>query len=292
MGRFQNSWEITKESWAVLRSNPSLAIFPVLSGLATALVSASFIIPFFVLVIGTDVLSKNPGHREQSFSQPLFYVLGFVFYALTYFVIIFFNSALVTCAHRNLTGQTSTVQDGIQNAVRHLPQIIGWTLISATVGQIIRALQQRGGLIGSLVGGLAGLAWSLAVFFVVPLMVLENVGPIDAVKGSAERLKRTWGEQLILNGGMGLASFLFVAAPAVAAMVLGIVMATSHMVISGITVIILGVLYMLAGSVVTSAMTVIYQTALYMYSTTGAIPTWYSQNSIQAAFMPKRARRL
>ena len=287
MGRFQNSWAVTKQSWAVLRSNPSLAIFPILSGIATLLVSASFIVPFVLMALHSGAKSQG---QEQQF-QPAYYAFGFVFYAATYFVIVFFNSALVTCAHRNLLGQSATVMDGLANAARHLPKILGWTLIAATVGQIIKAVQQRGGLIGSLIGGLAGLAWSLAVFFVVPLMVIENLGPIDALKGSAERLRRTWGEQLILNGGMGLASFFLVVAPALAMMIGGIVMAASNVLVAGISLGVLGMLYLLAGMVVISAMTVIFQTALYLYTSSGTITTWYDPSSIEGAFSQKGTRK-
>lgn len=289
MGRFQNSWAITKQSWAVLRSNPSLAIFPVLSGLATIAVSASFIVPFVMVALGSEAAK---GSHQQFMLQPLHYVLGFLYYFLTYFVIIFFNSALVTCAHRNLLGQSATIGDGLSNATRHLGKIVGWSAIAATVGQIIRALQDRGGIVGSIVGSIVGIAWSLAIFFVVPLMVIENLGPIDALKNSADRLKRTWGEQLILNGGMGLASFLFVVAPAMMMVVGGIVLLASEMVITGIVLAAVGLLYLLAGMVVVSAMTVIYQTALYLYTSSGTITQWYDAGSIQSAFVPKASRRM
>lgn len=274
----------------MLKSNPSLAIFPILSALATALVATTFIIPFGLLLMKDGVFQSGGTHQSISLS-PSYYALGFLFYAATYFIIIFFNSALVTCAHRNLVGQPTSLQEGILNAARHIPQILGWALISATVGQLIKAVQQRTGLVGTILGGVAGLAWTLAVFFVIPLIVIEDLGPLSALKGSAERLKRTWGEQLILSGGAGLAGGLLVLAPAMALIVFGLVLMGSQMLYAGIAVSVIGLGYLLAGSVAICSMTVIYQTALYLYATTGNIPAWFEPTLIQSAFTTRSRQR-
>ena len=280
MNRFANSWEVAKQSWAVLRANPSLAIFPVISAIGTVLVSIPFLVPVILVAIGKG--------QHIPVMGPLGYLLGFLMYAATYSVVVFFNSALVTCAYQNLRGEPATPTDGIRNAIKHLPQILGWALIAATVGQLIRAVQERAGIVGALLGGLVGLAWNVTVFFVVPLIVLENLGPVDALKASAARLKRTWGEQLILNGGMGLVSFLVVFFPMMAFVALAVMCFAANLIVPGIVLIGVGVVFMMSALVILSCLTTIYQTALYVYSSTGALPYGYSETTIQGAFTQKK----
>jgi len=280
MNRFANSWAIAKQSWAVLQNNPSLAVFPLISGIGTLLVSIPFLAPFVLLAMNQEKHSAVVG--------PLGYVIGLLMYAAVYTVVIFCNSALVTCAYQNLRGLPSTPQEGFQNAMRHLPKIVGWAVLSATVGQVLRAVQEKGGILGAVVGGLVGLAWNLVVFFVVPLMVIENLGPIDALRESAERLKRTWGEQLILNGGMGLVSFVFCVLPLMALVALAVVCFVSNIIALGLILLGVGILYLMASMVVMSCLTTVYQTALYVWSSTGALPAGFSQDSIQFAFVQKQ----
>jgi hypothetical protein len=280
MNRFANSWAIAKQSWAVLQNNPSLAVFPLISGIGTLLVSIPFLAPFVLLAMNQEKHSAVVG--------PLGYVIGLLMYAAVYTVVIFCNSALVTCAYQNLRGLPSTPQEGFQNAMRHLPKIVGWAVLSATVGQVLRAVQEKGGILGAVVGGLVGLAWNLVVFFVVPLMVIENLGPIDALRESAERLKRTWGEQLILNGGMGLVSFVFCVLPLMALIALAVVCFVSNIIALGLILLGVGILYLMASMVVMSCLTTVYQTALYVWSSTGALPAGFSQDSIQFAFVQKQ----
>lgn len=281
MNRFANSWEIAKQSWAVLCANPTLAIFPVVSGIGTLLVSLPFLVPIVLLAM----------HRDSHATSESFGVLGyavmFLMYVATYTVVIFCNSALVTCAYQNLRGEPTTPSEGFQNALRHLPSILGWAVISATVSQVIKAVQQRGGLLGSIVGAVAGIAWNLVVFFVIPVMVLEGKNPIDAIKDSAERLKRTWGEQLILNGGMGLVAFLFTVMPLIGIGVLVTLCLGANLIWLAVAVGTVGCLYFIAATVVIHCMTTIYQTALYVWSTTGVIPAGYTPQTVQYAFVQK-----
>ena len=280
MSKFANSYAVAKQSWAVLRANPSLAVFPVVSVVSSVLVSLPFALP--IVLVNT-----RQAAAPEAFGL-LQYVLGFLAYAASYTVVIFFNAALVTCAYQELRGVPATPMDGIRNSVRHMPKIVGWALISATVGQVIRTLQDKGGIVGAVVGGLAGFAWNLAVFFVVPVMVVEGLGPVDALKASADRLRRTWGEQLILNGGMGLVSFIAIALSVCATAGLGVFALMNNQAALGFAVLLGGAVYAIVAAVVLSCLTTIYQTALYVYSVTGASPAGFSDDTIHGAFVPKQ----
>ena len=64
------------------------------------------------------------------------------------------------------------------------------------------------GIVGRIVGSLVGLAWSLVTFLVLPVLVIEQIGPIQAVKRSAELFKHTWGENMIANAGIGIVALV------------------------------------------------------------------------------------
>jgi len=185
-GRFARSWDIFKASAIVLRKDRRLLIFPLISTLAAILATAGCGI---VYVWRPDF-------------EP--YVLGFIFYFLVYTVIVFFNTALVAVAVSHLDGGTTTPSDGLRFARSKIRVIIGYASIAATVGIVLRFLENRLGTIGQIIVGLAGVAWSVATFLVVPVLVYRDIGPVDAVKESARLLKDTWGENIIANGGMGL----------------------------------------------------------------------------------------
>lgn len=191
--KFSHSWELVKSSAAVLSSDKELLIFPLLSAVCSVIVAASFFVP---AVLGGLVGGDDP--------NPLFYVLVFAFYVVQYFVIIFFNSALIGAAMIRLDGGDPTVADGFNIARSKLPTILGYAVIAATVGVVLRAIQDRSDLLGQLVAGMIGLGWTVVSFLVVPVLVSQDIGPIDALKRSGELLKKTWGQNLIGAGGIGL----------------------------------------------------------------------------------------
>jgi hypothetical protein len=185
-GRFARSWNIFKASAAVLRKDRRLLIFPLISTVAAILAAAGCGIAY----------AWRPGFEP--------YVLGFIYYFLIYTVIVFFNTALVAVAVSHLDGGTATPSDGLRFARSKIRVIIGYASIAATVGIVLRFLEDRLGTIGQVIVGLADIAWNVATFLVVPVLVYRDIGPVDAVKESARLLKDTWGENIIANGGMGL----------------------------------------------------------------------------------------
>jgi hypothetical protein len=271
MGRFARSWALAKESWAVLQRQPGLMAFPLISGVVTLVITASFFVPLYLATGGQDLERVNPY---------LGYPLLAVFYLVTYFIVIFFNSGLVACAHESLSGRPTSFASGIDHAVRKLPAIFGWALIAATVGIILNIISERVGIVGKLIVALFGAAWNIVTYFVIPIIVVEQGSPVQAVKKSAGMLRKTWGENLIGQGGMGLVHTVLAFAPVIP---LGILAFTGMLPLL-LAVGALSVVYWLALAVVASAMQGIYQTALYVYAETGAVPSGYSSSSIVDAF--------
>src|SRR4051812_45140702 len=197
--RFSRSWELVKVSGAVLKEDKELLVFPLISSIAMLAVVAAFAIP--MLTTGAiDGLSRHGGKLSTAH-----YAVAFLFYVVQYFVAFFFNAALVGAAMIRLDGGTPTVSDGLRLARSKSWNILGYALIAATVGIVLRAIEERVGFIGRIVVGLIGIGWSLATFLVVPVLVARDVGPTEAIRDSASLLKKAWGENIIGQGGLGLA---------------------------------------------------------------------------------------
>jgi hypothetical protein len=283
-GKFARSWSLMKASAGVLRSDKSLLLFPLLSGICTLLVAASFLIPVVLMMTGGEHTGENFHERMSAGS----YVLMFAFYLVQYFVIIFFQTALTGVALMHLRGEPTSVSAGFALARSRLTNIIGYALIAATVGLLLRMVQERLGLLGRLVVGFLGLAWTVATFLVVPLIASEDVGPIDAVKRSVELLKRSWGENLIGNGGIGVVfGVIMLLAVLLAAVLVGGAVATQSIVAIVLAAAIAIVGFVLL-ALVQSSLQGIYAAALYRYAESGEASTGFDQALLEQAFRSKK----
>jgi len=283
-GKFARSWALMKASATVLRSDKSLLLFPLLSGLCTLLVAASFLIPVAVMAIGGEHAGQDL-HQRMSVGA---YLLMFAFYLVQYFVIIFFQTALTGVALMHLRGEPTSVGAGFALARSRLPHIVGYALIAATVGLLLRMVQERLGLIGRLVVGFLGLAWTVATFLVVPVLASEDAGPVDAVKRSVELLKRSWGENLIGNGGIGVVfGLLMVLAVLLSAVLIGGAVAMQSVVAIVVAAVVVVLGFVLLG-LVQSSLQGIYAAALYRYAEAGEASVGFDQALLQQAFAPKK----
>jgi hypothetical protein len=280
--RFSRSWNLVKASASVLRSDKELLLFPVMSTGAVLLVMACFALP----VIGLGALDGMSGGENKGVSAAA-YIVGFLFYVTQYFVMFFFNSALVGAALMRLEGKDPTVKDGINIAMSKLGVILAYAAIAATVGMILRAIQERVGFVGKIIVGLLGVGWSIATFLVVPVLVTRDVGPIDAIKESASLLKKTWGENLIGQGGIGLAFGFIMVGVVMASIFLVIIMAmTGSMFLIG-TAIVVAILAVALTALIQAALSGIYSAALYRYATEGEGSTGFEAETLKLAFAPK-----
>lgn len=288
--RWGRSWELVKASWAVLRSDKELVIFPIISAVGCFLVSLTFFIP--LLLTGAFDKMGRSGSGGVGLGQ---LILMFLFYFVTYTVIIFCSSALVGAALIRLDGGNPTLSDGLKIAQSRMPQILGYALISATVGLVLQLLGNAArnnknivmAIIGQIVVGLLGTVWSVATFLAVPVLVVEGVGPIEAVKRSTALLKKTWGEQIMGDLSIGGIFGLMIFGVILLAMLLGFVFVSVNAPALVILVIVVAVAAIIALSVVSSALSAIFRAALYQYAHDGKTSTFFSPDMIQGAFKVK-----
>jgi hypothetical protein len=247
--RFSNGWTIAMNSFSVLKANRQLILFPILSGISMILVITSFVVILFASA-GWD----TENIREQS--TLVNYLFVFLYYLLNYFVIVFFNTALIHCTHLYFNGEEPTIRKGLQFSISRIGVILSWAAFAATVGTALRILQDNLGSIGKFVTGLIGIVWSVTTFFVVPVIAYENLGPIAAFKRSASLMKEKWGESLSASFSFFLVQFAAIIALAVPSFLLGWLIHP----VAGMIVFALGVFTVL---VMVSAARTIFISAVY-----------------------------
>jgi hypothetical protein len=295
-------WELMGQSWSVLRKDKELIIFPILSGICCLVVIASFVLPVLLIpgVMG-NFMDDGPnrvnqqgqavGQDQQLLWQIGRYALLFLFYFVNFFVIVFFNVALVSCAVIRFSGGNPTVGDGMRAAFGRLPQILAWALLAASVGVILKAIEDRVSWLGKLVISLIGTAWAIVTYLVVPVLAVEKVGPFTAVKRSASLLRKTWGEALVGHLSFGLLNFLLMLPGIFLVVIGGVAGAAAGSFVLGIAIAALGVLYLVGLAIVISTLQQIFLAGLYMYAAEGQVPSGFSEEAFRTAFRPKKGRR-
>jgi hypothetical protein len=278
MNRLSNSWQMFKASLAVLAADKELLIFPALSSIALLLVTLAFALPLLLGNLADSILFNGSG---------LFGLVAlFLFYLVQYTVIFFANTALVGAALIRLRGGDPTVSDGLSIAGRKFGPILGYALIAATVGVLLQAFSRRSNGLGRFIISLIGMAWNIATFLVVPILAVEDVGPIEAVKRSASYLRRTWGEQIVGNIGLGflfgLATFLVILAFVPLFMLLLNAQSVNLWLLGGLAVILLILLSIIG--LVRSTVEGIYAAAVYQYAVEGQASGFFDEELVRGAF--------
>ena len=283
MGAISRGWSLTKQSWAVLKSDQSLVIFPILSMIFVILAAVAIWVP---AAIATGLLDT----KTVDESNPAYIIAGVATIYVSTFFAIFFNVALAACAVRSLRGEDTKVGDGIAAAMGRIGPILGWTFVAATVGLILRVLEERLPLAGRIAVWIAGAAWAVATFFVIPVIALEGNGPWRSLKRSVEVVKARWGEgatgtvaisavttivivPIVLIGGAG-AYALFAAGQAVVA----------------VAVVAIGVACVIVVAIISGALNEIFRVAVYQYAATGEAPAAFDSRLVQTAFGGRTGR--
>jgi len=269
--RFRRSWQLTKQSWRVLLADKELMVLPVLSGLAILVVCLSFVVP--AALLGGEALLEEG-------REPLAVALALLFYMVSYSVAFFFQAAVIAGATERMRGGDPSLGSALAAARAHLGRILLWGCIAGTVGFVIKSIQERSELLGRVIMGLVGAAWSLATFFMLPVLVFEEHDIKGSFRRSWDIFRGTWGETMVGSGGIGLAAFLmFLAVGAVAGAIAAVGL--------GIVAIVVAILGAIAVGVISSALQGVYVAALYRYATAGETPAGFGERDLGDAFVPR-----
>ncbi len=291
----KRSWTLYTVCWKVLRHDKELLLFPIISGISLVITLA--------VVFGSGLVDRLARSLEdQARLAGTDYLIMFLFYFINYFIIIYFNAALIGAARIRLQGGDPTLRDGFRTANANLLGITGWAAISAVVSLLFYALDKaarmrigeqrgRGGsgavialMVLAVLSQIAQIAWSVITYLVIPVLVVEKVGPIQAIKRSAWLVKKTWGEQLVSRFGFDLMVILF----SIPIVLLCVILAAVIPAPAGIfTAVAVGIVAMGLLILVTAALRAIYVAALYQYAATGTVPQVFPREMVVNRWEPK-----
>jgi hypothetical protein len=194
MGRIGRSFQLVGQSYRILMQDKELMVLPLISGVF-------IVIAVVVMAAGFGLTSSHLPERG-----PALYIPGFLFYVVTYTIGIFFQAAVVAGATERMRGGDPTVSSALAAAARRIGPILMWAVVAATVGMVIRAIHNRVGFIGKILASLMGAAWSLATFFIVPVLVLEDRSIPESFTRSVTVFRNTWGETVVGGSTLGIAA--------------------------------------------------------------------------------------
>jgi len=291
-GVFARSWNLTKLSFAVIREDKELLIFPFLSAFFSLLVLGAFWVPI-------QTLLTLLGNHQGSSNSGLGWGLLFILYFLLNFVATFFNVSAVHIIKKRLEGGKEPLSESFAFAFSRVHLIATWSLVAATVSLFFKMLEnlidKKGNGLGwvvslilSLILGGIEISWTIVTLFVIPAMVYKDMGPIDAVKESTRVIKKTWGEKLARNFAMGLIHFCFLMLGLLPLMAVGYMLVASDAgyVAYGLLAFVT-VAYFSVVSAVFSMANTVFNTALYVYGSTGKSPEGFPSSLMESAFRPK-----
>jgi hypothetical protein len=262
-GSLSRSYQLVRCSWAILRQDKEILIFPVLSGVASIALAASFLVPLVLF-------AQHDPADEKIRIDVWWYAFMFLFYLVSYFITIFFNVGVMHCASMRMSGSDPTIADGFQGAISNFVPILVWSLISATVGVLLRVIEQRLSLVGKIVASILGLGWSFLTYFAVPVMIFEGKSAGRAIKRSAELFKRTWGESVVGQAGLGV-FFGWLAVAGLVPVGLAVFLAAQGTLGVAVATIVIAVaiFYWIGLAAVAAALKGIFNVALYRFAATG-----------------------
>jgi hypothetical protein len=277
MGRIRRGWALTKQSWQVLRGDKSLVIFPILSSVFAVLAIVAI---WASALLARGVFEGRPVERHD----PVLYIAGLAAAYVSTFIAIFFNVALAACAQRSMRGEDTRVAEGISAAMQRIVAILGWTLVATTVGLIIRALEERLGLVGRIVVWLVGAAFGVAAFFVIPVIALEGSGPIRSLKRSSAVIRARWGEGATGAAAISIITFFLTLLIVLVGGAGGSALIAIRLLPFGIAVLAATVVVVIVVAFVSSALAQIFRVAVYQYAVTGETPGGFDSQLLQSAF--------
>src|SRR5579859_2957268 len=289
--RNRTTTQLIRQCWDLLRQNTEWMKIPLFSSVGVLIVT----IIFGILAIPIYAMTSGNNQNSSSVQTVAGAILLFLFYFVTYGIVIYSETALVSVVLMKLRGQQNPkAADGYAVANKHMGAILGFAALSATVGVIARAITESGRnsknfvilILASLLASVLQGAWTLMTMMVTPVIATENLGTIPAISRSWALFKQTWGEQVMGRLGLGfLGCLLTLGAMVPGLLILGLGFAISSPVTSivGFGVLVIGIAVV---SLLTNAAISVFKAVLYHYATEGNTGGLLDEAQVKAAFQP------
>lgn len=272
MGRIVRGWSLAKVALALVRRDSALLALSVLGGVAATITVLAFGIPAAVLA-----------DRDDNAIAVVLAVIGG--YAAS-FLSVYFGVALAAAAARVLDGEPATIADGLAVARTRVGPVAAWALMVVTVNLVLAFIRERAGVAGDVIAGVAGVAWGLVTFLVIPIIALEGLGPWQAVKRSGALFRQRWGEQITGNLAIGAVFALLGLVPAVAIGTIGWILDDdiARGILFGVALVLVVVTIILARTASS-----VFAVALYRYASGQGSTGPFSEEDLRDSVQRRRA---
>ena len=290
MGRWERSKRTIAQSRMILKDNIYLYKFPIVSIIASLLAFTALLIAGFILGLDGSFVNLIERLEAEEVSNGFFLSLFILMTLITTFIGIFFQGAMTYSISQEIDGNNSSFSDGISAANSKIGNLLTWTIATTTVGMVLRAIQERGEIIGTIAAGLTGLAWAVLSIFVIPVIMLENANAFEAIKRSTSVLKKTWGESLILNIGVGFIFSLIVLLEFIVIGAIAGTLLTAGSGVGAIVVAVLGVMVIIVTAFIQQMYISVFKVALYKYATTGEAPAGFDKEILETSIKLKKKK--
>jgi hypothetical protein len=273
IGKFKGSLLVTKQAWAILKKDKEILWLPILSAISSAVVLGIMALIYLAVVGVSD--ASNAGAASSTVS----YALLFIYYLATFFVINFYEASIMVIAHGRMNGKDLSLKDGLSASFKNVGKIFVWSLISATVGVILKAIANKKNIFAKILAAVLGAAWSILTFFSLPSLIIGGTGVLQSFKDSAATIRKVWGETFIVSVGVG---FIFGLITFGGIIVSGIILISFPYAAVVVTVVIAFIIFCILLSIISSSLGSIFKVALYEYATTGRVPEGFSPEVISS----------
>jgi len=275
MKRIKRGWALTKKSWGLLNEHRELIRFPLYGAVAT--------IPLAFVFLGPGLYFLD---RDVYGGAIPLLVIGVYVLAVVGF---YFSVGLAAAADMIFRGEQATVGDGLAVARQHFGAICGWAAVSTAISVLMAALENQGGIAGTIAARVVGMAWSLVTFISVPVIAIEGTGPFETLKRSASLFKSRWGQQITGNIAIGGAVFLFGVLPSAIVVALGVVVWASAS-FAGALLVVIGAIGLAISLLISKALSGIFGVALYRYALDGEAVGGFTPEELESAVKSKGDR--
>ena len=293
-GSWAQSRTVTKQAWGVIKENPYMLLFPVVSGML-AIMAFLIVAGIGLGVMGVTTVEEQATSDETSSS---FLIVGIIILVVAAYLATLitqiFMGGLVKCTDEELQGRDSGFGAGLRASFSRLGALMGWAGIQTAVGWLLSAVRGDASnnnaivaILRLVLASLLAVAWSIITFFVLPLIILRGKGPLQAIKESVQLIRKTWGMQIAGNVRIGGLIALVAVLPGILFAVVGGFIAASGTPAAGIPLAAIGVIVIIAAQVLISAMRAIFSVAMLHYVESGEGYGPFGQQELQTAVRVK-----
>jgi hypothetical protein len=275
LGKFKASWLLLKETWKYLRADKEIIWIPFITAAITVFAFGILLTLFVVAVLAGDLPTSTEGQPMT----PVEWLFLFLVYIMCAFTLALSQGGIAHTVSVRAHGGNASLGEALRAAFSRWRDLLIWAIITSTVGIALRAIFERSQLLGKIVSGLIGAAWSVLTYFTVPAMILDKKSAISAIRHSGAVFKRTWGETIISNVTLGLAFFVINLGVIMSVFLLGLIAFFLH--VSIVLVLIVGilliVLFIVCSALIQASLEAILKVLLYMYANEKTLPQNFNQ---------------